>query len=102
MNNIVDKIITGAEKALDKGKAKVGELQIEMKMDGLAKKVGYLILDEHRERSVDQDEKQRLLSELVGLEDQLIQARAEAAEKAQATPPAADESEPEAPETPQN
>ena len=41
------------EKALDKGKTKVGELQIEMQMDGLAKKLGYLVFDFYRGRTVD-------------------------------------------------
>lgn len=73
-----------AEKALDKGKAKVGELQVEMQMDGLAKKLGYLVFDFYRGRQVDQDQRQKLLDDLSRLEDQLSQARAEAAAKGQA------------------
>ena len=73
-----------AEKALDKGKAKVGELQIEMQMDGLAKKLGYLVFDFYRGREVDQVLRQKTLDDLSRLEDQLLAARAEAAAKAQA------------------
>lgn len=73
-----------AEKALDKGKAKVGELQIEMQMDGLAKKLGYLVFDFYRGREVDQALRQKTLDDLSRLEDQLLAARAEAAAKAQA------------------
>lgn len=89
--SLLDKLSAGAEraakeaeKAFDKGKAKVGELQLEMQMDGKAKKLGYLVFDFYRGRQVDQDERQRLLDELSRLEDQLIQARAEAAAKARA------------------
>jgi hypothetical protein len=73
-----------AEKALDKGKAKVGELQIEMQMDGLAKKLGYLVFDFYRGREVDQALRQKTLDDLSRLEDQLLATRAEAAAKAQA------------------
>ena len=72
-----------AEKAFEKGKAKVGELQIELQMDGHAKKLGYLVFDFYRGREVDQNERQRLLDELSRLEDQLAQARAEAAARAE-------------------
>jgi hypothetical protein len=72
------------EKALDKGKTKVGELQIEMQMDGLAKKLGYLVFDFYRGRSVDQAARQKLLDDLSRLEDQLVKVRADAAAKAQA------------------
>jgi hypothetical protein len=95
--SLFDKLSAGAEraakeaeKALDKGKAKVGELQIEMQMDGKAKKLGYLVFDFYRGRPVDQDERQGLLDELSRLEDQLIQARAEAAAKTQAATGAPD------------
>ena len=72
------------EKALDKGKTKVGELQIEMQMDGLAKKLGYVVFDFYRGRTVDQAVRQKLLDDLSRLEDQLLKVRAEAAAKAQA------------------
>jgi hypothetical protein len=74
----------GADKAIDKGKAKVGELQIEMQMDGQAKKLGYLVFDFYRGRQVDQDLRQQILDDMSRLEDQLIKARAEAAAKAEA------------------
>ena len=72
------------EKALDKGKAKVGELQIEMQMDGLAKKLGYLVFDFYRGRTVDQAVRQKVLDDLSRLEDQLWKIRAEATAKAEA------------------
>lgn len=88
---LIDKLSAGAEraakeaeKAFDKGKAKVGELQLEMQMDSQAKKLGYLVFDFYRGRDVDQAERQKYLDELSRLEDQLNQARAEAAAKAEA------------------
>lgn len=89
---LMDKVTAGverfaeeADKAIDKGKAKVGELQIELQMDGLAKKLGYLVFDFYRGRQVDQAQRQQLLDGLSRLEDKLLQARAEAAAKARAT-----------------
>jgi hypothetical protein len=88
--DLKEKLTTGleraakeAEKALEKGKAKVGELQIEMQMDGLAKKLGYLVFDFYRGRPVDQALRQKILDDLARLEDQLLQAKAEAAAKAE-------------------
>ena len=68
-----------AEKALDKGKAKVGELQTELQMDGIAKKLGYLTYDAHRGRAVDESTRSKLLMELAHLEATLEKTRAEAA-----------------------
>jgi len=73
-----------AKGALDKGKMKVGELQTEMQMDGLAKKLGYLAFDSHRGRQVDEALRQKYLNDMAQLEDQLAQAKAEAAAKAEA------------------
>lgn len=88
---IMDKVGDGLEqaareieKALDKGKSKVGELQIEMQMDGLAKKLGYLVFDFYRGRAVDQVLRQKVLDDLSRLEDQLLKIRTEAAAKAEA------------------
>jgi hypothetical protein len=93
---IMDKLTAGAEraakeaeKAFEKGKTKVGELQIEMQMDGLAKKLGYLVFDFYRGREVDQAVRQRILDDLSRLEDQLLEARAEAAARAQGAAPGA-------------
>jgi uncharacterized phage infection (PIP) family protein YhgE len=80
----IEKVAEGADKAFDKGKTKVGEMQIEMQMDGLAKKLGYLVFDFYRGRQVDQDLRQKLLDELAQLEDRLLQIRAEAAAKSEA------------------
>jgi hypothetical protein len=88
---LMDKLTAGleratqeADKAFDKGKTKVGELQAEMQMDGLAKKLGYLVFDFYRGREVDQALRQKYLDELARLEDQLLQSRAEAAAKREA------------------
>ncbi len=80
----VERLAEGADKAIDKGKAKVGELQTEMQMDGLAKKLGYLVFDFYRGRQVDQNLRQKILEDMTRLEDQLLKAKAEAAAKAQA------------------
>ena len=86
---LIDKLSAGAEratkeagKAFEKGKTKVGELQIELQMDGVAKKLGYLVFDFYRGREVDQAQRQKLLDDLSRLEDQLFQVRAETAAKA--------------------
>ena len=71
-----------AEKALDKGKTKVGELQTEIQMDGLAKKLGYLTYDAHRGRKFDEATRVKLLMDLTRLEDALNKAKAEAEAKA--------------------
>jgi hypothetical protein len=73
-----------AEKALDKGKTKVSELQMELQMDGVAKKLGYLTFDAHRGRKVDEAARVKLLMDMTQLEESLDKARAEAAAKAAA------------------
>lgn len=65
-----------AEKALEKGKTKVAELQLELQMDTLAKKLGYVVFDFCRGRPVDQEYRQRLLDDLARLEDKLARLRA--------------------------
>jgi hypothetical protein len=94
--SFVDKLAAGAERAakeaekvFDKGQAKAGEMRIRMKMDGVAKKLGYLVLDSHQGREVDESARQALIGSLVGLEAQLVEARAAAAAKAQAKAEAA-------------
>lgn len=75
----VERLAEGADKAIDKGKAKVGELQTEMQMDGLAKKLGYIVFDFYRGREIDQALRQKYLDDMSALEDKLVQMRAEAA-----------------------
>ena len=53
-------------------------------MDGLAKKLGYLVFDFYRGRAVDQAVRQKVLDDLSRLEDQLWKIRAEASAKAEA------------------
>jgi len=79
-----EKAAKEAEKAFEKGKAKVGELQVEMQMDGTAKKLGYLEFDGYRGRPVDPAYRQKLLDDLVRMEDDIARARAEAAAKREA------------------
>ncbi len=80
----IERAAQEADKAFEKGKAKVGELQTEMQMDSLAKKLGYLVFDFYRGREVDQVLRQKYLDDMTRLEDQLVQARAAAAAKKQA------------------
>ncbi len=80
----IERVAEGADKVIDKSKAKVGEIQIEMQMDGLAKKLGYIVFDFYRGREVDQALRQKILDDLAHLEEQLAQAKAEAAAKAEA------------------
>jgi hypothetical protein len=79
-----------ASKALDKGTTKANELQVQMKMDGAAKKLGYLEYDHYRGRDADQGLRQGLLDELSRLEGELNRIRQEAAAKAAAARQAAD------------
>jgi hypothetical protein len=80
----LEQAVREIEKALDKSKSKVGEIQIEMQMDGLAKKLGYLVFDFYRGRAVDQAVRQKVLDDLSRLEDQLWKIRTEASAKAEA------------------
>jgi len=84
MSKSVKKVQEEAGKVYEKGKSKAEQLQTEMKMDGLAKKLGYLTFDAHRGREVDADARTKLLSELTELEEALEKAKAEAEEKAAA------------------
>ena len=83
---LLDRVNAGAEraameawKAFDKGKAKAAELQLEMRMDAAAKRLGYLVLDEHRGRLTDGQARQRMLDDLARLEDEMAKLRAETA-----------------------
>ncbi|HEY5528938.1 MAG TPA: hypothetical protein VIL51_05735 [Thermoleophilia bacterium] len=85
---LLDKVNAGAEraameawKAFDKGKAKASELQLEMRMDAAAKKLGYLVLDEHRGRATEEKLRQKFLDDLTRLEDEMAKLRAETAAK---------------------
>jgi hypothetical protein len=80
----IERVAEEADKAIDKGKAKVGEMQVELQMDGLAKKLGYLVFDFYRGREVDQALRQKILDDMSQLEEKLLQAKAEAAAKAEA------------------
>ena len=85
---LADKVKAGAKraatevgKALDKGKGKSTELQLERRMDGAAKKLGYLVFDAHRGRPIDDEARQQLLDDLGDLEEQREKVRAETAAK---------------------
>jgi hypothetical protein len=71
-----------AWKAFDKGKAKAAELQLEMRMDAAAKRLGYLVLDEYRGRLTDAQARQRMLDDLARLDDEMAKLRAETAARA--------------------
>ena len=80
----IERVAEEADKALDKGKAKVSEMQIEMQMDSLAKKLGYLVFDFYRGRQVDAALRQKILDDMSRLESELLAKRAEARAKAEA------------------
>jgi hypothetical protein len=73
-----------AGKALDKGKTKASELQVQMKMDAAAKKLGYAVYDGRRGRDTDSATQEGLIQELSRLEGELGKIRQEAAAKATA------------------
>jgi hypothetical protein len=86
--SFLDKVNAGAkrtaveaEKAFDKGKAKAAELRLERRMDAAAKKLGYLVFDEHRGRPTDDKARQRLFDDLAGREEDMAKLRAETAAK---------------------
>ena len=74
-----------AERVLDKGKTKVEQLQTEIQMDSLAKKLGYLTYDAHRGRKFDEATRVKLLMDLAHLEETLEKAKADAEAKLAAT-----------------
>jgi hypothetical protein len=86
-----EKVAKQAEKALEQGKTKVEELQLERQMDGLAKKIGYMEYDGFRGRAVDSAIRQSYLDEMVGLEEQIAQAKAPAEAGAASGAPGAPE-----------
>lgn len=67
-----EKVAKEAEKAFGQVKVKVEQLQVERQMDVVARKLGYMALDEYRGRPADPAERQRLLEELGRLEDQHV------------------------------
>ena len=81
MNTVTSRAATEAGKALDKGKGKTAELQLKRRMDGVAEKLGYLVLEEYRSKSSDDQARQELLDELIGLEEQIAEVRAQTAAK---------------------
>jgi hypothetical protein len=74
-----EKVAKQAEKALEQGKTKVEELQLERQMDGVAKKLGYLEFDASRGRAADPAVRQSYLDELAALEVQIAQSTEAAA-----------------------
>jgi hypothetical protein len=86
--SLLDKVNAAAEraaveagKAFDKGKAQAPELRLKRRMNAAAKKLGYLVFDEHRGRPTDDEARQRLLDDLAGLEEDMATLRAETAAK---------------------
>jgi hypothetical protein len=91
----VDTVAREAQKAIEQGKGKVEELQLERQMDAAARKLGYLELDRSRGRTVDETVRQDLLQQLATLEDQLVAAQ-KAKKAAEATASASDAPAPDA------
>ena len=81
VNTLTNRAATEAGKALDKGKGKTTELQLKRRKDGVAEKLGYLVLEEYRSQSSDDQARQELLDELIGLEEQIAEVRAQTAAK---------------------
>jgi len=92
-----EKVAKQAEKALEQGKTKVEELQLERQMDGLAKKLGYMEYDVSRGREVDAAIRQSYLDEIAGLEEQIALNKAQREAAAVVEEPAAAAVTPDAP-----
>lgn len=60
---------------------KVTELQLERRMDAAAKKLGYVVFDEHRGRPTHDETREHLLDHLAAVEEKMGKLRAETAAK---------------------
>jgi hypothetical protein len=103
----IKKFAEEADKVVDQGRMKVDELQLERQLDAAAKKLGHLEFDAFRGRVTDAAARQAALDEMVSVEDQIAQLKAQReAAKAQApaepagSPTAASAAAEPAPETP--
>ncbi len=97
LTGALEKISTEAEKALNQGKAKVGQLQLERQMDAAARKVGYMELDRYRGRPVDDSARAELIYQMAGLEDQIAASQAAPAEETKTAEQTATPAEPAEP-----
>lgn len=76
ITNATDAVTKEAEKALEQGRYKVEEFQLERQMDTVAKKLGYLEFEAQRSGSApDSAKRQELIEEMTRLEGELQQAR---------------------------
>lgn len=100
MSKSMKKVSDGASKAYDVSKNKAEQMQIEMKMDGLAKKLGYMAFDAHRGREVDEEARIKLLADFEELEAGLDKLKADAAARAEAAKAAKEEEAAAEEETP--
>lgn len=72
----LDRVAQEAEKAVEQGRSKVEELQVERQMDQVARRLGYLEYEAHKAGSApDATKRSELLEELRSLEGQLAEAR---------------------------
>lgn len=95
LSKSMKKVSEGATKAYDVSKNKAEQMQAEMKMDGLAKKLGYMTFDAHRGRAVDEEARGTLLAEFTELEEGLEKLKTEAAARAEAAKAAKEEAQAE-------
>ncbi len=96
MSKSAKKVREEAGKAYDFSKNKAEQIQAEMKMDGLAKKLGYMTFDTHRGREVDEEVRTKLLAEFTGVEAKYEALKAEAMARAEAAKAAKHEYKPPA------
>lgn len=88
------KVGEGAGKAYDFSKNKAEQIQAEMKMDALAKKLGYMTFDAHRGREVSEESRTKLLADFTAAEAKYEELKAEAAARHEAAKAAKKEYKP--------
>lgn len=81
LNRTADKVAKQTGKAVEQGRGKLEEVQVERQMDAAARKVGYMAYDSFQGREVDAQEREQLLAEIASLEEQLEEARRQKAEE---------------------
>jgi hypothetical protein len=83
----LETIAQQAQKALEQGRVRVEQLQVERQMDAVARRLGYLEFDAAQGRTVDEEAKGRLLRELAELEQELHSSMQPASAEAAGTAP---------------
>lgn len=81
LNQTADKVVKQTGRAVEQGRGKLEEVQVERQMDAAARKVGYMAYDSFQGREVDAQKRQELLDEIASLEEQLEEARRQKTEE---------------------